>query len=100
VLVVSAWSPWLLAASPPRAPRPTSVSCLWSASFRPHYRGMDSAGSRSTARLMPGRMLVGRIACSCGQTHHLAMRLRRRQPTGHRWSTMQLARRASARPAS
>jgi len=23
-------------------------------------------------------MLVGRIACSCGQTHRLAMRLRRR----------------------
>jgi len=37
-------------------------------------------------RLMPGRMLVGRIACSCGQTHHLAP-----SPTGHRWSTMQLA---------
>ena len=45
-------------------------------------------------RLIPGRMLVGRIACSCGQTHHLAMRLRRR----HLRSTMQLARRASARP--
>ena len=33
-------------------------------------------------RLMPGRMLVGSIACSCGQTHHLAMRLRRRHLRG------------------
>jgi len=31
---------------------------------------------------MSGRMLVGRIACSCGQTHHLAMRLRRRHLRG------------------
>ena len=44
-------------------------------------QGHGQCGQRSTAprhRPMPGRMLVGRIACSCGQTHHLAMRLRRR----------------------
>jgi hypothetical protein len=28
-------------------------------------------------RLMSGRMLLGSIAGSCGQAHHLAMRLRR-----------------------
>jgi len=33
-------------------------------------------------RLMPGRMLVGSIACSCGQAHHLAMRPRRAVTNG------------------
>ena len=49
-------------------------------------------------RLMPGRMLVGSIACSCGQAHHLAMRPRRRHQRGTAGQRMQLARRASARP--
>lgn len=49
-------------------------------------------------RLMPARMLVGSIDCSCGQAHHLAMRLRRRHLRGTPVRRMQLARRASARP--
>jgi hypothetical protein len=49
-------------------------------------------------RLMPGRMLLGSIACSCGQAHRLAMRLRRRHLRGTAGRRMQLARPASARP--
>ena len=49
-------------------------------------------------QLMPGRMLLGSIACSCGTAHHLAMRLRRRHLRGTTGRRMQLARRASARP--
>ena len=47
---------------------------------------------------MPGRMLVGSIACFCGQAHHLAMRLRRRHLRGTAVRRMHFAGRASARP--
>ena len=49
--------------------------------------------------MIPGRMLVGRIACSCGQTHRLAMRLRRRHLRAP-LVDVSLLRRTSARPAS
>ena len=65
-MVVSAESPWLLVASPLGVLRPTP---RWEHCPRGH-------------RLMPGRMLVGSIACSGGQAHHLAMRPRRAVTNG------------------
>ena len=63
VLVVSASSPpgyWWL-----RRPAPyPSVSCLWSASFRLHCRGMASAGSGAPPGPIPGRIWGAAFACS------------------------------------
>jgi hypothetical protein len=75
VLVVSAWSPGYWWLRRPEFRALPSVLCLWSASFRLHYRGMDRRAAEHRPRghrLMSGRMLAGRIACSCGQAHHLA----------------------------